>query len=254
MKRKKLMLVDIVSLSRDKKLYGHAPSVARSYYNALRNEFDVILAGSYLYKIEFPENKVIVLPFSIKEKDNRFLFLIKGIINVLYTFSFKSNIIIFQNQFLSPLSNHRTDDYGGNLVKRTQFLFEILQAVRQVFTGEVWVRLSVEEYAEGGHHVSDTISVVARIQSMIAGVNVSSGGVVPYKIQPAPGYQLPFAKALKEAGTPTIGGGLLTSLVAIEEALQSSCDLVYLGRELLLNPYFVLQMIKKHAPERMLKA
>ena len=158
------------------------------------------------------------------------------------------------NQFLSPLSNHRTDDYGGNLVKRTQFLFEILQAVRQVFTGEVWVRLSVEEYADGGHHVSDTISVVARIQSMIAGVNVSSGGVVPYKIQPAPGYQLPFAKALKEAGTPTIGGGLLTSLEAIEEALQSSCDLVYLGRELLLNPYFVLQMIKKHAPERMLKA
>jgi hypothetical protein len=103
MTKKKLVLVDIVSLSRDKKLYGHGPSVARSYYNALRNEFDVILAGSYLYKIEFPENKVIVLPFSIKEKDNRFIFLIKGMINVLYTFSFKSNIIIFQNQFLSPL-------------------------------------------------------------------------------------------------------------------------------------------------------
>jgi NADPH2 dehydrogenase len=158
------------------------------------------------------------------------------------------------NQFLSPLSNHREDDYGGSLEKRTQFLIEILKAVKSVFFGEVWVRLSVEEYAEGGHHVKDTVQVVKLIRPWIAGVNVSSGGVVPYRITATPGYQLAFAKALEDEGVPTMGGGLLTTIEMIEAALATSCQLVYLGRELLLNPYFVLQTIKKYAPDLMLKA
>jgi len=92
------------------------------------------------------------------------------------------------------------------------------------------------------------------MKPMIAGVNVSSGGVVPFPIKPSPGYQLPLSRGIKDAGIPTIGGGLITTMEAIEEALDKDATLVYLGRPLLLNPYFVLQEIKKHAPERMLKA
>ena len=92
------------------------------------------------------------------------------------------------------------------------------------------------------------------IRPLIAGVNVSSGGVVPFPIKPSPGYQLPLSRGIQAAGIPTIGGGLITTMEAIEEALEKDASLVYLGRPLLLNPYFVLQEIKKHAPERMLTA
>ena len=158
------------------------------------------------------------------------------------------------NQFLSPLSNLRQDQYGGNLQNRVRFLIQILQAVRVVFKGEVWVRLSADEYADGGHHLQDTIALLQLIKPLIAGVNVSSGGVVPFPIKPSPGYQLPLSRGIKDAGIPTIGGGLITTMETIEEALDKDATLVYLGRPLLLNPYFVLQEIKKHAPERMLKA
>lgn len=158
------------------------------------------------------------------------------------------------NQFLSPLSNQRDDAYGGNLQKRTRLLMEILQAVRQVFHGEVWVRLSADEYAEGGHHIHETLAVANLIKPWSAGVNVSSGGVVPFPIQPKPGYQLTYAKQLQQAGILTIGGGLIQDEIAIEEALHQGIQLIYLGRPLLLNPYFVLQLMKQHAPEHMLKA
>lgn len=157
------------------------------------------------------------------------------------------------NEFLSPLTNTRQDEYGGSLANRVRFLKEVLIAVKKVFKGEIWVRLSAEEYAEGGHHLLETIEVLQMIQPYIAGVNVSSGGVVPVTIQPKPGYQLPFAHEIQKSGILTIGGGLITTLDQIETALDQDCHLIYLGRELLLNPYFVLQQIKKHAPERMLK-
>jgi NADPH2 dehydrogenase len=153
------------------------------------------------------------------------------------------------NQFLSPLTNHRLDEYGGSVENRTRFLKEILEAVHSVFRGEIWVRLSVEEYAEGGHHVDDTLQVVQGIRSLIAGVNVSSGGAVPVSIRSFPGYQLPFALALEKAGIPTMGGGLLTNDQDIENALKQGVSLIYLGRELLLNPYFYLQLVKKYRPE-----
>lgn len=158
------------------------------------------------------------------------------------------------NQFLSPLSNHRTDDYGGSLQNRIRFLHEIVLAIRSVFSGEVWVRLSAEEYVQNGHHVQETIQVLKAIEPLIAGVNVSSGGVVPTPITTYPGYQLPYAASIRQAGIATIAGGLITTVEAIEAALDVDTDFIYLGRELLLNPYFVLQAIKKHAPERMLKA
>lgn len=159
------------------------------------------------------------------------------------------------NQFLSPLTNHRTDDYGGNLEKRTRFLLEILQHVRSVFKGAIWVRLSVDEYHPEGHHVEDTFKVLSLIKPWIDGVNVSSGGVVPFPIQASTGYQIPMAKELKSLGIPIIGGGLITTYEQVNHILEvDQLDAVYLGRELLLNPYWLLQQAKKHHPEVMLEA
>lgn len=152
------------------------------------------------------------------------------------------------NQFLSPLTNHRTDEYGGSIENRTRFLIEILQAVSTKFHGAIWVRLSVEEYAEGGHHVEETLRVINLIKPYVVGVNVSSGGAVPVSIQSYPGYQLGFAKVIEKQGIPTIGGGLVTTYEQIEDALGQGISLIYLGRELLLNPYFYLQLVKKYHP------
>jgi NADPH2 dehydrogenase len=160
------------------------------------------------------------------------------------------------NQFLSPLSNHRTDAYGGSLLNRTRFLLEILQAVRSVFHGPVWVRLSADEYHPEGHHIDETIQVIHHLQPLIDAVNVSSGGAVPFPIQVTPGYQIPLAKKIKEALTMTvIGGGLVKTYEEVTHILENEkLDAIYLGRELLLNPYWLLQQAKKHHPEAMLKA
>ena len=159
------------------------------------------------------------------------------------------------NQFLSPLSNQRTDEYGGTLENRTRFLKEILQEVHLVFHGEIWVRLSVEEYAEGSHHIEDTLKVLDLIRPLISAVNVSSGGAVMYPLQAGKGYQLGFASQIKKAGFKTICGGLIESFEEVEDALnKEQGDFVYLGRALLLNPYFVLQQTKKYAPNLMLDA
>lgn len=159
------------------------------------------------------------------------------------------------NQFISPLSNHREDDYGGSLVKRAHFVLDIIAAIRQEWSGPLWIRLSADEYAEGGHHIEETLALLKLLSGKVDAVNVSSGGVVPVVPKVFPGYQLPLAKAIKNQGFTTIGGGLITSETQIEDALaQQEVDFIYLARELLLNPYFVLRVAKNHAPEHMLKA
>lgn len=155
------------------------------------------------------------------------------------------------HEFLSPLSNHRDDAYGGSLENRTRFLLEILQAVHQEFGDQVWIRVSAEEYVEQGHHVEDTIQILNIIKPYIMAVNVSSGGIVPAQIKVEKGYQLTMAKAIQQAGWITIGGGLLTSFEDVESALATSCELVYFGRELLLNPFVYLQWIKQYQPQMM---
>ncbi len=154
------------------------------------------------------------------------------------------------NQFLSPLTNQRTDDYGGSLEKRTLFLRRVIDAVRSEFTGALWVRLSAEEYEIGGHHLSDTLAVIELIKDRIDGVNVSSGGVVPITPTTFPGYQLPLAEAIRRQGLATLGGGLILSVEDAEKALiEDKADLIYFGRPLLLRPLLILEAAKKYAPE-----
>lgn len=154
------------------------------------------------------------------------------------------------SEFLSPLTNTRTDEYGGSEENRCRFLKEILQEVTTVWPKEkpLIVRVSAEDYKEGGNHDTDLARMIQNLKNQgIDLVNVSSGGVVDVPVKAYPGYQTPFAETIRrEAKIPVITGGLITSPVMAEEILQNErADLVFVGRELLRNPYWPLQSARE---------
>jgi 2,4-dienoyl-CoA reductase-like NADH-dependent reductase (Old Yellow Enzyme family) len=151
------------------------------------------------------------------------------------------------HEFLSPLTNHRSDDYGGSPERRAQMLLRVVDAVREVWPEEkpLFVRISAVDWAEGGLTVDDHIPVARALKAR--GVDVldcSSGGVVPV-VPPRiyPSYQVPFAERIRrEAGIVTQAVGLITQPEQAEEIVANGrADLVALGRELLRNPYWPLQ-------------
>lgn len=150
------------------------------------------------------------------------------------------------NEFLSPLSNQRTDEYGGSPENRVRFLREVLTAVKQVIPADipVVVRVSAEDYVPEGNHPEDLAEMLNLVKDLgVDLVNVSSGAVVPAPIHTFPGYQVTFSETIrKRTGLPVMTGGLITSPLMAEEILRNErADLVYLGRELLRNPYWPLQ-------------
>lgn len=154
------------------------------------------------------------------------------------------------SEFLSPLTNKRTDEYGGSEENRARFLKEILQEVKTVWPEEkpIIVRVSAEDYSEGGNRDSVVASILKTVKNEgIDLVDVSSGGVVHASLNAYPGYQVKYAETIKrETGLPVITGGLITSPLMAEEILQNDrADLVFLGRELLRNPYWPLHAAKE---------
>jgi NADPH2 dehydrogenase len=150
------------------------------------------------------------------------------------------------NEFLSPLSNKRIDQYGGSAENRARFLKEVLAAVREVWPMEkaIILRVSAEDYAESGNHSQDLAEMVNIVKSEgLDIIHVSSGAVVPTPIKVYPGYQVKFAEIIKEkTGLPVIAGGLITTAEMAEEIVQNNrADLVFLARELLRNPYWALK-------------
>jgi NADPH2 dehydrogenase len=148
-------------------------------------------------------------------------------------------------QFLSPLSNHRTDEYQDG----SRFLYEVVEAINKVWPKEkvLALRVSANEYVKDGvtpEMISEAINKVKHLGLDL--IDVSSGGNVLVKIPAYPGYQLHLAKKVKElTELPVIGGGLVTELELAEYAVSSlSCDLVYLGRVLLREPYLVINHAK----------
>ncbi|MBP1677197.1 MAG: NADH:flavin oxidoreductase/NADH oxidase [Bacteroidetes bacterium] len=148
-------------------------------------------------------------------------------------------------EFLSPLSNKRTDEYGGSFDNRTRLLLEVTEAVRSVWPVEfpLFVRLTATEWTDGGWMPEDTIrlSILLREKGVDL-IDCSSGGNVPNaRIPLEPGYQVKFSESVKASGIMTSAVGLITQESQIEEILEAGkADLVMLGRELLRNPYFVM--------------
>jgi NADPH2 dehydrogenase len=156
------------------------------------------------------------------------------------------------NQFLSPLTNKRSDAYGGPLENRLRLLVEVLEAVSQAWPARkpICVRVSAEEYVEGGNSPDDLVRALKLLKDRGNGidlVDVSTGGLTPLAPKTFPGYQLPHAERVRrETGLPVIGGGLITSAAEAEAAVASGqADLIFLGRELLRNPYWVLLAANK---------
>ena len=151
------------------------------------------------------------------------------------------------HQFLSPLSNQRQDQYGGSLENRLRFPLEVFEAVREAIPSSipVGVRLSATDWIDGGWDLEQSIVFGQQLEQLGCDyLHVSSGGLSPLQsIDVKPGYQLPFASAIRQQVTiPVIGVGLITEPQQAEEVVkQGDADLVALGRTVLFNPHWPWQ-------------
>ena len=154
--------------------------------------------------------------------------------------------------FLSPLSNVRTDSYGGSRPARQRFVLELVEAVRSEWPEALplFVRISCTDWVEGGWDVADSVALAGALQrtGLVDLIDCSSGGNDPrQRIPTHPGYQVPFAEAVRrEAGIATAAVGLLHSPDGAEEILANGrADLVVLGRAMLAEPYWALHAARR---------
>ena len=146
------------------------------------------------------------------------------------------------HQFLSPLSNRRTDEYGGGIENRMRFPLEVFDAVRQAFPANrpVTVRVSGSDWVDGGWTVEQTVEFAQALEARgCAAIHVSGGGLDPRQIIPVgPGYQLPLARAVKQAvAMPVVAVGLITDYDQAEAIVATGdADLVALARAMLFDP------------------
>jgi 2,4-dienoyl-CoA reductase-like NADH-dependent reductase (Old Yellow Enzyme family) len=151
------------------------------------------------------------------------------------------------HQFLSPLSNFRTDEYGGNFDNRIRIALEIVKAVRQAMGRNLplFLRISATDWTEGGWTIDDSVELARRVKELgVDLIDASSGGnVAGAKIPLGPGYQVAFAERIRqEAGLLSGAVGLITTAEQAESIIQSGqADLVLLAREFLRDPYFPLR-------------
>ena len=151
------------------------------------------------------------------------------------------------HEFLSPLSNKRTDEYGGALENRMRFAMEVAAAVRNAWPERLplFVRISATDWMPGGWTPDDSVELARRLRGLgVDLIDCSSGGTdAAAQVPAAPGYQVPFAEKIRrEASVMTGAVGLITSARQAEEIVTSGqADLVLLAREMLRDPYFALR-------------
>jgi 2,4-dienoyl-CoA reductase-like NADH-dependent reductase (Old Yellow Enzyme family) len=169
------------------------------------------------------------------------------------------------HQFLSPLSNHRSDEYGGSLENRLRFPLEVAKSVRDVWPEDlpVFIRISASDWVDGGWDLEQSVEFAKCLKKIgIDLIDVSTGGLVPrVKIPLAPGYQIPFAEAIRrEAGIMTGGVGLITDAHQAEGILSAGqADAILVAREFLRDPYFPVHAARvlgddPHYPVQYLRA
>lgn len=148
------------------------------------------------------------------------------------------------NSFLSPLSNHRTDEYGGSFENRTRIVREVVNAIRSVWPERLplFIRFSASDWVEGGWDINQSVSLAAELKSLgVDLIDCSSGGnSSSAEIPVGPGYQVPFAAEIREkAGIATAAVGLITEPRQANEIIGlGKADLVLLARESLRDPYW----------------
>jgi len=150
------------------------------------------------------------------------------------------------HEFLSPLTNTRTDQYGGSFDNRIRLCLEVVDAVREVWPerSPVWLRISATDWVAGGWDVPESVELARRVRERgVDLVDCSSGGLaMNQKIAIGPGYQVPFAERIRrEAGIATGAVGLITDAKQADEIVrEGKADCVLLARAMLRDPYFPL--------------
>ena len=159
------------------------------------------------------------------------------------------------HEFLSPLSNQRTDAYGGSFDNRIRLLLEIIEAVQTVWpaTLPLFVRISASDWTPGGWDEYDSVQLAAVLKATgVDLIDCSSGGNMPgVKIPVGPGYQVPFAEKIRqETGMLTGAVGMIVDAQQAEDILQrGQADLIFMARESLRDPYFPLHAAKQLGDE-----
>ncbi len=151
------------------------------------------------------------------------------------------------HQFLSPISNQRTDSYGGSFAHRTRLLLAVTEAVRRVWPERLplFVRISATDWVPDGWDVDQSVTLACLLRERgVDLIDVSSGGTSPaQQIKLGPGYQVPFAARIRrEAGSPTGAVGLITEPHQADAIVQEGhADAVLIGRQSLRDPYWPLR-------------
>jgi 2,4-dienoyl-CoA reductase-like NADH-dependent reductase (Old Yellow Enzyme family) len=155
------------------------------------------------------------------------------------------------HQFLSPLANTRTDEYGGDLDGRTKLLAEVVAAVRAVMPDDLalFVRFSATDWVDGGWTIEETVAASALVADLgVDLIDCSSGAMSPKQVIPVgPGYQVPFARAVREqVKVLTSAVGFITEPEQAEEILvEGSADAIFMGKGLLRHPHWPLMAAKE---------
>jgi len=154
------------------------------------------------------------------------------------------------NEFLSPLSNHRKDEYGGSFENRIRLLLEIVKEMRSVIKEQpLFVRISATEWVENGWDENDSVALAKILKDQhVDVIDCSSGGNSPMqKIPVTPLYQVPFSEKIKkDSGILTAAVGMITAAQEAEEILEKQkADLIIMARQLLREPYFPLHAAKE---------
>src|ERR1700730_7492082 len=151
------------------------------------------------------------------------------------------------HEFLSPISNHRNDQYGGSLEYRMRLLLKVVEGLRGLIPEEMplLVRISATDWVEGGWDIEQSVELARRLKAMgVDLVDVSSGGMVPYaRIPMAKGYQVPFAKRIREGADIRTGAvGMITEAHHADEIVTGGArNMVFIAREMLREPYWALK-------------
>ncbi|QEH33907.1 NADPH dehydrogenase [Aquisphaera giovannonii] len=155
------------------------------------------------------------------------------------------------HEFLSPLSNRRTDRYGGSLENRARLLLRVAQRLRSLMPAEMplFVRISATDWVDGGWDAEQSVALAGMLREVgVDLIDVSSGALVPHaKIPVAPGFQVPFAARIrKEAGIRTAAVGMITQAAQAQAIIEAGeADIVLIGRELLREPYWALDAARE---------
>jgi 2,4-dienoyl-CoA reductase-like NADH-dependent reductase (Old Yellow Enzyme family) len=222
--------------------------------------------GSFLHESEGGWRTVAPSPIPFRETDAPPLELsqaqIRGIVEAFAAAARRALAAGFQvveihgahgyliNEFLSPLANHRRDEYGGSFENRIRFALEVARAVRGEWPDSLplFIRISASDWVEGGWAIEDSVKLASILKPLgVDLVDCSSGGLVPYaKIEPRPGFQVPFAERIRrEAGILTGAVGMITEPEQANRIIREGrADVTFLARQFLRDPYFPLHAAK----------